>query len=254
MTLNDWLDFSLTSVEDFEDRERARRVLERLTKFSSKELRPKRYGFDEPATQSFNEKDLEPVIDRWLYGPGHGNWPSKEREGGVILDCSSVAGYQVSWRKAFKPSFSFVAGHVGLSLLRKNTGLLTEIEGLLKDLIPLVLPVYGDIRNMSLRDADLPFDLYRRLPDIPWISIYGPPYVSLFGRERLLEAPFRRVEDVHSGCIWAEASESAFEAVADEVKDAIRTHLGDDAFMSGGRWRYLDGRAPSFDFSKVRVS
>jgi len=251
--LIDAIGFSLTSLEDFESPERAQRVVERLLRASSKELRPKRYGFDEPVTENLDEADLRPVIGRWLHGPGSGDWPSNEREGGVILQCSPLTGYQVSWRKAAPPSFAFVGGQVGLPLLRARPDLLGEIKGLVRDLIPLVLPVYGEIRNMSLRGADLPFDLHRRLPDVPWISVYGPPYVSLFGRERLLTAPFEHVEEMHSGYVWAQASGPAFDVVPDKVKTAIRMHLGDDAFMSGGRWRYTDGRAPSFDFSKVVV-
>jgi len=252
-TLIEAIGFELASLEDFEDQDRARRVIERLVGASSKELRPKRYGFDEPVTQSVDEDDLRPMIDRWLHGPGTGDWPGEEREGGVILQSSSLTGYQVSWRKAVEPTFSFVGGQVGAALLRKQPDLLAELEGLVKDLIPLLLPAYGEIRNMSLRGADLPLDLRRRLPDIPWVSIYGPPYVSLFGRERLLAAPFTRVDEVHPGYIWAQASDSAFDVVPDEAKNAIRMHLGDDAFMSGGRWRYTDGKAPSFDFSKVVV-
>lgn len=252
-TLVEAVGFSLTSLEDFEDRDRARCVIERLAKTSSRDLRPKLFGYDEPVRERIDEKDLRPVIDRWLHGPGNGTWPDKEREGGVSLQCSSLTGYQVSWRKTVEPSYSFVGGQVALALLREQAVLLTEFQSLVKDLIPLVLPVYGEIRNMSLRGADLPFDLPRRLPDIPWISIYGPPYVSLFGRERLLTAPFKRVEEVNPGHIWAQASESVFDVLPDDAKVAIRRHLGNDAFMSGGRWRYLDGTAPVFDFSKVRV-
>lgn len=252
-TLIDAIGFSLVSLENFEDENLAYRVLDRLTTASSKELSPKRYGYDEPVTEKLDKGNLRPVIERWLYGPGDGEWPSEEREGGVILRCSSLTGYQVSWRKAFEPSFSFVGGQIDISLLREQPSLLKEIEKVVRDLIPLVLPVYGEIRNMSLKGADLPSDLRRRLPDVPWISIYGLPYVSLFGRERLLSAPFRHVEEGLSGCIWAQASVSVFEAVPNEVKTAIRMHLGDDAFMSGGRWRYTDGKAPEFDFSKVQV-
>jgi hypothetical protein len=252
-TLIDAIGFSLVSLEDFEDEELACRVIDRLTTASSKELCPKRYGYDEPVTERFDKGNLQPVVERWLYGPGRGEWPSEGREGGMILKCSSLTGYQVSWRKAVEPSFSFVGGQVDLSLLRKQTSLLNEMECVVRDLIPIVLPVYGEIRNMSLKGADLPFDLRRRLPDVPWTSIYGLPYVSLFGRERLLSAPFRHVEEVSSGCIWAQASDSVFDLVPDEIKRAIRMHLGDDAFMSCGRWRYVDGKAPKFDFSKVQV-
>lgn len=244
--------FELASLEDFENQERARRILARLAK-TSKDLCPKRYGFYEPLTESFDGKNLRPVIERWLYGPGRGDWPSAEREGGVILKRSSLTGYQVSWRKDIEPSFSFVGGQVALSILLKREGLLNELESVVKDLLPLVLPVYGEIRNMTQKGADLPFDLRRRLPDVPWVSIYGPQYVSMFGRERLLTAPFRRWEELDLGYIWAQASDSAFDEVPDEAKAAIRMHLGDDAFMSGGRWRYTDGRAPSFDFSNVVI-
>jgi len=242
--------FSLTSLDDFENRDRAQGVIERLVR-GPKELRPKRYGFDEPVSEAIDEGNLRPVVERWLHGPGVGSWPGNEREGGVIMRGAGLMGFQVSWRKSTEPSFAFVGGQVDIPVLRQEPQLRSELERLVRDLIPLVLPVYAEIRNMSLKGADLPFDLRRRLPDIPWVSVYGPPYVSLFGRERLLSAPFAHVAEVHPGYVWAQASESVFETIPEEVKTGIRAHLGEDAFMSGGRWRYKEGRAPSFDFSKV---
>ena len=107
-TLIEAIGFDLASLEDFENRERAQSVIRRLVESLSKRLRPTRFGFYEPVTESIDPDNCQPVIDRWLYGPGSGDWPGEEREGGVILQRSSSTGYQVSWRKAVEPSFSFV--------------------------------------------------------------------------------------------------------------------------------------------------
>jgi hypothetical protein len=101
---------------------------------------------------------------------------------------------------------------------------------------------------------DLPGDLIRgRLPEVPWLSIFGPPYEELFGAEGLATAPFASVEH-RAGHVWARLSESAFTEPDDAARDAIRAHLGEDAFVKGRRWPQRPGRAPEFDFSNVLLA
>jgi hypothetical protein len=74
-----------------------------------------------------------------------------------------------------------VGGDISLSLVRKTPAALGGFLGLVKELVSIVTPVYGEVRNMSFAGWDLPFDLEKRLPDVPWVSVYGPPpYVALF--------------------------------------------------------------------------
>lgn len=244
------VDFSLTSLTDFEDKKVAHGVLQRLME-NEATLRPKRFSAYEPITEVIDASDLAPVMDVWLNSASNTRGGVDMRHGSLLLGCSSGINYQVNWQKSKKPSFSFVGGNAPLSLLKKRSNILRAFFDLAKDLSLLLNSVYGEIRNMSFPGSDLPFDLLKRLPDVPWASVYGPPYVSMFGNERILSAPFHRIEPIHSSHLWLEASESVFDPVPEETRAAIRDHLGKEAFMSKGRWRYTSGTAPSFDFSRV---
>jgi hypothetical protein len=191
-------------------------------------------------------------VDSWLNAEANSrNRETGEKEGHLILECGGGGNYQFSWRKSSSPSFSLAGGEVPFSVLRRNPGRLEDFVAQIKGLIPIIEPVYGEVRNMVFPGWDLPFDLQKRLPDIPWASIYGPPYISFFGRNKLLNAPFERIEDLGHGYLWLQASRSVNDPVPEDMKARIRGYLGEDAFMSGKRWRYTDGQAPRFEFGHV---
>jgi len=135
-------------------------------------------------------------------------------------------------------------GSVQAGVVEKHAAVLAECLTLIKNLAADVQAIYGEIRNTAYPGWDLPFDLKIRLPDVPWVSIYGLPYIQHFGLERILTAPFNSVAQLSEGLIWAQATPSAFEEITESRKKIIREHLGDESFMSGGRWRYKTGSAP----------
>lgn len=245
--------FSLMSLVDFEDIDLARRVVQRLMKACTV-LRPRKFGVYDPLTEEIDASNLTPVTDVWPNTTAKAREDAKPREGILQLECSSGACYMINWRKSRTPCFSAVDGHVPLPLLKAEPSVLEELIDLIRDLALYVDTVYGDVRNMSFKGWDLPLDLLKRLPDVPWAGVYGPPYVSMFGKERIASAPFYKLQSIGSSHFWLQASESVFDPVAEETRAAIREHLGEDAFMSKGRWRYTDGKAPAFDFSRVLLS
>jgi hypothetical protein len=87
-------------------------------------------------------------------------------------------------------------------------------------------------------------NLVKRLPDIPAVSIYGQPYVNMFGEDKLRRAPFQVIDQLPGGLYWLEASNSILEPVGEEAKASIRAHLVEDAFSSGGKRLHRTGRAP----------
>lgn len=157
----------------------------------------------------------------------------------------------VHWSKgAPEPSFSTVGGWCDLACFAARPSLLGQFEELVAALVGIVRPVYGEIRNMSHPGAGMPLDLKLRLPDVPWASIYGPPYVQMFGRDKVLSAPFFRVVE-RGEYLVAYLSESPFGPDDEGRRAAIRSYLGERSFMTGPRWPYRDGVAPHFDSSRV---
>ena len=71
------------------------------------------------------------------------------------------------------------------------------------------------------------------LRGIFWANFFGPEYVQMFGRDRLLSAPWYKTEDLPDSGLLLLISESPFDADKpdyQERKKQIYAHLGDDAF------------------------
>jgi hypothetical protein len=77
-------------------------------------------------------------------------------------------------------------------------------------------------------------DLREGIPDFPWAMLFGPPYVELFGRERLLATPAARAEPIGEGIYVQLTSEPSDVAKKREeylaMQRAAKVHLNRDAF------------------------
>jgi len=237
--------FVLYSVLDFEKREIVEQVLANLMS-APLPLRPTHYGRTEADQRISDLNDVVDLIVGVRRPPTEG-----ERFGGVLLR-SGRCSYQVQWSKMRKPSMPFVLGSVDRELIESSPAQVSALCDLIKKLVSAVSSVYGEIRDMSNPLSDIPIDLWKRLPDVPAISIYGLPYVAMFGEDRLRDAPFCHMDHLPGGQYWLEASGTLLEPVPEQTKAAIRSHLGEDAFMSGGKRLYKTGLAPEFNTAHLR--
>jgi hypothetical protein len=242
----DALGFSLDSLDDFTDEQLARGVIGALLSAQG-DLRPVKYGSFEPLRDRIG--DIQSLLDVWF--SARSSQDLRLELGGLLLAGRGLMGYQIGWQKSADPKFSFVNGYVGFSILKKRADTLENLLQLVRSLVDKISPVYGEVRSMATRGWDNPLDLKIRLPDPPWISIYGPPYVKLFGEDKIRTAPFLVVEELRPGFWWLQASSSPFEEIPEDLKVKIRQHFGEDAFMNSRQRRYATGIAPDFDFSRV---
>ena len=245
------VNFRFSSLDDFESRGLATRAIRTLLD-GPQFLAPRLYGRTQPLKQTIDPNNIEPLVDLWVPRkkesvPGSVKFP----DGMLVMEYAPKGEYLIHWKKQSEPSFAGVAGSVPWSILEEELPRFSEFLSLVKKLIGVVNPVYGDIQNMKYSGWDTPLDLQKRLPDVPWLSIYGEPYIRLFGEAKILNAPFYKIEKLPSGHFLLQATESILQPVPDSVRSAIRKHLCEEAFMSGARWRYKDGKAPQFDFSNV---
>jgi cytochrome P450 len=73
--------------------------------------------------------------------------------------------------------------------------------------------------------------------------VFGPPYVKLFGRERLLSAPVANVRELAPDTIRLQLTEDVA-AVSDdpeafeEARERVQRHLGKEAFFDSSRQAY----------------
>uniref|UniRef100_UPI0039EF0FA3 hypothetical protein n=1 Tax=Bordetella sputigena TaxID=1416810 RepID=UPI0039EF0FA3 len=76
----------------------------------------------------------------------------------------------------------------------------------------------------------------RYLPDILWAQIFGPPYIALFGLEKLLSAPAYKVEVLSDDAVYIQLTKSLFDVHDDadmvrEIRSSVRSHLDNNIFF-----------------------
>jgi hypothetical protein len=233
--------FSLSFTETFEDAERAARVVSILLS-SNESVRPVAYGVVDASAPI--EAPSAPV-EILRNSAGQGSWLA----GSLVMAANQHCSYQVQWNRGGpRPTFPFIGGRLMEPAFAGSPLILNHFLRTIRDLALALSPIYGDVRSMAVENWDLPFDLAVRLPDIAAISLYGPPYVGLFGARQIESAPFEHIEKLAPDLYWLEAGNSVMQPVAETRRAAIRAHLGERAFMAGRKWRYMDGMHPEFEW------
>jgi hypothetical protein len=93
--------------------------------------------------------------------------------------------------------------------------------------------------------------LWKFVPDIYWMTVFGKPYVELFSRERLLSCPAHRIHELDNGSIIIQLTPELTDAAADEaaferVRQCARNHLDHDAFFDPVKGPDYQYRVPEF--------
>jgi hypothetical protein len=103
-------------------------------------------------------------------------------------------------------------------------------------------------RNFSIESGSAPYGerfmvtthlLRHWLPDIFWGTIFGPAYVSLFGKDRLLTTPAYHVEELGPEMVYIQLTSDVRDVLenAEMVKakrELIKSHIGKNAFFTSG--------------------
>jgi hypothetical protein len=248
--LRNRVSFSVDSLEDFEQRSFAERVIRSILA-GPRFCTPTKYGRNQPLRREIDPSDISELLDLWTSVANSKNSRAAYPEGLLLMEFAKDEGYLVYWRKFREPSFPGISGGLSWPVLKGEPRRFEQFLSLVKELAVLTNAVYGEFHNALFPGWDTPRDLEKRLPDVPWLSIYGRPYIEMFGERAIESAPFHRIERLRSGHYVLQATESIEHPVPEAVRASIRKHLDEDAFMSGGRWRYKSGKSPEFDFSNV---
>ncbi len=157
-------------------------------------LRPQRVGRFEPLRDRIPEDvDAGGVGASWpfLWKAAHGTGSYTIKPlGGLARVCvradASVApalmrDVAVRWAAAVRPAYAAVTVLTAGEVESAHRNRLVYLHGAKKQ------PVF---------DMNWVMHLSRGIPDIYWINVFGPRYVSLIGRDRLRAAPAHSVEEV----------------------------------------------------------
>ena len=96
----------------------------------------------------------------------------------------------------------------------------------------------------------------QRLKQAYWLNFFGRPYLDMFGREKVLQAPCHSVEEVKEGGVYLQAAprfDSPEITDSDKLLLSLEEYLGPDAFAGRG-YPKTPCRVPSFGLSETTLS
>ena len=196
------------------------------------------------------EKWTEPVSQHFDITSFEKIWPKEILNG---LSCWKKTGKNRatgSWSPR-KGSDATKANHASLDLSVHNTLHQQELLNALKELGIFLetdyafLDAYAHQYRPTGWDNEMvrwglfyptTYTLRHWLPDMTWATVFGPAYVKLFGKEKLLSTPAHHVEDLGQECVFIQLTPSLgdlfekFDEVM-EAREVAKQHLGYECFF-----------------------
>jgi len=215
------------------------------------QVRPTNWGWWEPLNQQFDDQNLSKLVPpSGSCEPVHWQRRSRPKAEGAFF---------VRWRSGSprvhdthsKIDFTVELGQVeqeALVAYLKEASVRSKADFAFVDALT---PEYGEFARESgsapYRDGFLfATHLLRHwLPDIFWGTVFGPPYVHLFGKERLLTAPAYSVQELGPETIYVQLTGRIADVVEDHegvqsCRKLFKEHLRSNAFYIPGKgydWR-----------------
>ena len=96
-------------------------------------------------------------------------------------------------------------------------------------------------------------DMVKHLPALYWSQVFGPPYVRLFGLDKLLSAPAFKVEQLGPEMVYLQQTESLFDVRerydhVDAVREKVKAHIDDNIIFNPNNTPDHVYRVPDFQF------
>lgn len=248
------IDLGLMSLKNFESKALAYDVFSAIED-AGPQFFPTVYDVYEPLHHKCNKNDVDELVRVWV-NEENAEVTSQNRYGmGQLLmehRRKPKIAYQMYWEKSQQERFNYFIMSADSEFLMDSNNLKNFLT-LCQRLIILLEPVQGEIVNCAFPGWDVPINLQVRHPELHWMAFFGKPYIELFGRDKLLNAPCYSTESIGSDIIALQMTESPFHAVTDEMRNAVKTFLDPEAFVENGKsYRaYKTGHVPSFDFTNV---
>jgi len=226
------------------------------------ELSPEKWGWWEPLDRDFDCRDLAQLVH------ANGNcetvaWERRKRP-------KATGSFRVRWRSKSprvrdthaKVTCTVELGQVNQDSLvayLKRSSLRTEADFAFFDALS---EPYKDFafesksapyRNFFIVTTHL---LRHWLPDVFWGTVFGPAYVRLFGKERLLTAPAYVVEELGPEMVYIQLTEQIEDTVNDYEKiqssrQLFKNHLQSNAFFKTGQGYDILQKGPVGDVFAV---
>lgn len=204
------------------------------------EYLPQKCGNSEPVDLTFDLRNRESLFEHW-------RWPflavrrNPRMEASIWMRKNGLLQHAV-WNLVFR--FTDVDVDVLKNFLKIAAVELNADFGCLTVLTPL--EIYNGQRNgtvLSLNKQATRFNfgvtskmIHNSLPDLYWMTIFGPPYIEMFGRDKLERSPAATVEMLGKEVIALQITPSIDEVISgpsdfESQKKNVKKHLGESSFF-----------------------
>ncbi len=220
-------------------------------------LLPDKFGNSEPIDRVFDSEKIEPAIDawKWPFLATKTRWSLESsvwvRKGGQLMHATWLLSFDSGTSSQTELIEFLKAASVALKADFGCLHLLTPQEIERGRASGAILVLNKQATRFAFNIASK--DLKRRIPELFWATVFGGPYVDMFGREQLLSAPVREVQLLPGGGIMLQLSElmtdlETHPTEIDKIRSRTTTHLGTDAFFQPELSSGHSYRAPLFKF------
>lgn len=216
------------------------------------EWMPEKFGNWEPLKNTYTKGETQRLLDSW---DDPFLWIHKKPRvaGSVWMDRPD---------KHFRHSCIYIEPSKQAANEKRVINIVRELSMLFEaDLSYLHYLTDNEFNLDTANEIYAPFDagfttlrIRNYLPNLPWTTFFGPPYVKLIGRDKLLTTPAHLVEQINEFCIYVQLTERLTDfkrnyKKANEQREMAKDHLGRDLFFdpTGRIARY---RAPTFSLGR----
>jgi len=244
MTLQILSPKTLTSTEI------ARKVVPTLLEYLPSDIMPDRFGTREPFTEAFSPNTIDAALAAWR-PPSF--FLSCERSNTLV----SISMVLPTWRNPPHSRIAVSVPHLAIGQVEaigliENVSTLVDADFAFAQIVTekeLVLgQSSGTVLGSSL--AVTTHNLRKSVPDLYWLTLFGGPYIDLWGRETLMSVPAEEVSAVGDS-VALRLSPSILDPLRRptkfyESRQACKTHLDHDAFFDEREPLTHQYRVPNF--------
>ncbi len=209
------------------------------------DLTPEKWGWVEPLKQPFEPDHLDKMV--------HANGVCETAHWKRAKRPKAEGGFSTRWKSgsprvrdthaniSFNTELGQVAQEALITYVKQSSIRVTADIAL----IDVVSESYIDFARESesalygRRFYLVTHTLRHWLPDVFWVTVFGPAYVRLFGKERLLTAPAFAVEELGPEMVYVQLTEHIADTVThpellQSRRDAFKKHVDHNAFFVSG--------------------
>jgi hypothetical protein len=245
---------TLYTTKNIGTREYAVRFFGILGKYN---ILPDKIGRYEPLRAPYS---LEEAVKLWMFIGGtmpdfrRGGLIGKKKEPNIQFDTDWTIGERAN------------VNSVTIWFTRKSfQQIRNSIDSLFKDLIIAIDSFYGYISDYYAKDRQhVTGSIETRMHGIFWCNYFGDVYVKFFGKDKILSAPWFKIEILDQNKIITYLAKEPTDRrliKSTELENKLKEYLGDDSFGDVETWKAtynLPGdhiqyrHVPKLDLSEIR--